>query len=170
MGMFDTFVTKNEFKCLSCNNTVTMKRGIQSKQFESELISFRPGDVPREMNEDKMVVEDYDWCPDCGETIPVFFSFHRGIYVEAFDSYDVAVLASKSFDVISAYKSLSSERTKLADNFYSMTNDLISVHELHSKHPSKQRMSPFMMLRQTDILDFNIITTLQNIINKYKDD
>jgi len=167
--MFDTFVTNNSFTCSNCDEVIVMERGIQSKQFESELMSFRTGDMPREMNEDRQVVEDYDWCPKCSGTIPVFFSFHRGIYVETFSSYELAEKASCTFDVIKAYRNLNTERNTFEENFNSMNNDLISVHELHSKHPSKQRMTPFMMLRQTDIVKrtYKIICKINIISIKF---
>lgn len=166
--MFDTFMTNNEFKCPHCSEMVKFEQGIQSKKFESYLTVFRTGDMPEELNENRTVVDDYDWCPHCNEQVDIFFSFRRGVYVEAFDTYEEAEFASKHFDIMGAYRNNYKNKVAFTDNFNSMRNDLISVHELHSKKPTKSRFSPFMLLRQSDILDYNIITTINNIINKYK--
>ncbi len=166
--MFDTFMTSTEFTCSSCSKSFKTEQGIQSKKFESYLETFRSGDMPMEINENRNVVEDYDWCPHCEAQVQVFFSFHRGIYVEAFDNYEEAEFASKQFDIMNAYRNTYKNRVAFTDNFNSMRNDLVSVHDLHSKKPTKHRFSPFMMLRQSDILDYNIVTTIKNIIDKYK--
>ncbi len=168
MGMFDTFQTSNEFKCHSCSKVFKCEQGIQSKKFESYLEMFSPGDMPIELNENRKVVEDYDWCPHCNETVPIFFSFHRGVYVETFDTYEEAEFASKHFDIMKAYRNTYKNKVAFTDNFNAMRNDLMSVHDLHSKKPTQQRFSPFMLLRQSDVLDYNIITTIKNIIDKYK--
>jgi len=168
MGMFDTFFSDREFKCKSCSKDFKFDHGIQSKKFESYLETFRTGDMPLELNENRMVVDEYEWCPHCDANIPLFFSFHRGVYVETFGSYEEAEYASKHFDLISSYRTMYKTKEAFVNNFNSMRNDLMSVHELHSKKPTKSRFSPFMILKQSDILDYNIITTIKNIIDKYK--
>lgn len=168
MGMFDTFMTSNEFKCPSCSKDFKFDQGIQSKKFESYLETFRTGDMPMEINEHRQVVDETDWCPHCDKGVQIFFAFHRGVYVETFDTYEEAELASKQFDIMSAYRTVYKNKVAFTDNFNSMRNDLMSVHELHSKKPTKSRFSPFMLLRQSDVLDYNIVTTIKNIIDKYK--
>jgi len=168
MGLFDTFITNNDFTCEACGAVTSMEQGIQSKKFECELMAFKPGDMPFELDENRQVVKDIEWCSKCDETIHIFFAFHRGIYVEAFSSYDLAVHASASFDVLEAYKSVVEERNKIGFKLIGIQTDLTYVHELHSTHPTQMRMSPFFSLRQNNIVDFNIVTTIKNIINKYK--
>ena len=168
MGMFDTFMTSNEFKCSSCSKSFKIDQGIQSKKFESYLETFRTGDMPMEINEHRQVVNDYEWCPHCDKEVIVYFSFHRGIYVEAFDTYEEAELASKHFDILKAYSTVYKNKVAFTENFNGMRNDMMHVHELHTKKPPKSRFSTYMLLIQSDILDYNIITTIKNIIDKYK--
>lgn len=166
MGMFDMFHTENEFVCPSCDKEFTVAHGIQSKKFECSLEMFRSGDMPLELNEHCQVVEDYERCPHCGKSVPVFFSFHRGIYVDTFGSYDTAECRSKSFEILETYRRINSERATAVDNINNIMHDLESVLDLYTKSPSQQRMSPLIILRNSEMFDFNIITTIRNILDK----
>jgi len=167
MGMYDTFMTNNKFKCQSCSKEVSFEHGVQTKMFECYLEVFSPFDMPMDIEENRQVVEEYDWCPYCSKSIPIFFSFHSGIYVEAFDTFEEAEYSSDNFDIITAYSMTYKDKVKFTNNFNSMRNILMSVCDLHSKKPIKSRFSTLMTLRQSDVLDYNIMTTLKNIIEKY---
>jgi Tol biopolymer transport system component len=168
MGMFDTFLTNNKFTCSNCNTNIQFIQGIQSKKFECELSIFKPGDIPFGLNDNRQVVQDHDWCPKCSKIIPVFFSFHSGIYVEAFSSSALAVQASSNFDIRNAYKSMCNERNKMTEKANGLLSALTYVYDLHSKNSSKPRLTPYFSLRLNNIIDYNIITTIKNILDKYK--
>jgi len=168
MGMFDTFESSNNYKCGSCNFTFTLPSGVQSKSFECNLDYFKNGDLVPDISDKRVIVGEYEWCPNCDEEVDLFLSFHKGIYVGCFNYEESAEMASEHFDMLTAYKHSQNERVKFENKFTGMKRDLEYTHELHSKGFTK-KLSPFLMLRNMDILDYNIVTTIQNILNKYKD-
>lgn len=166
MGMFDIFETNREFVCSHCGHSYKISDGIQSKNFESELNYFISGDVVRDLD-DRKFVEDYIWCPKCSEEIKVYFSFYNTIYIETFQTPEDAEKSSEEFNIIDSYKKLNRERNSFRDKFNSLKSDIEAVYDVHSVVPTKSRFMPLVMLRLDGILDYNIVKTIKNIIDKY---
>jgi len=163
MGMFDTFEVNNTIRCNCCNKDNTME-SIQVKKFDCTLEYFEIGDIPDNKNSSSFVIEDYDWCQYCKEQIPLFLGFYKGIYVGAFKSKENAGTKIDQFDIFKFYKTTHTNRKLYQRKYECIKDDIDFIFEQHTTQPSNF----FLKFHRDDILDFNIMTSIKNIINKYK--
>jgi len=167
MGMFDTFKSDNSFRCSNCNKLFKAEQGIQTKKLECELSYYEPGDIVLDLN-DNIIVE-FDWCPHCQSEIDIFIAFYHGIYIESFDTSIEAQENIDNFDIIEAYKQNNQKYTNIKWKYKKLIADIKSIYDIHTKNYSTNRLSAFLTLKDTDILDYNPIQSIKNILIKFRD-
>jgi len=167
MGMFDTFKSNNNFRCSNCNKLFKVEQGIQTKKLECNLSCYEPGDAVLNFN-DNIIVES-EWCPHCQNETNIFISFYHGIYIESFDTLVEAQENIDNFNIIEAYKQNNQKYTELKHKYYSLISNLKSIYDIHTKNFSFNRLTAFLTLRDKDILDYNPIQSIKNILLKFKD-
>ena len=165
MGLFDSMITNNEFCCSECNHKFKdIDGGIQTKKFGSLLISYSTGDVVEDVNDETTTVKCYTYCPDCMSVVDVFFSMHKGIYLETFGTQEEAELESAQFNLLTEYKKLNKDRNQLNDKLYEIKSNIKDVIRVFSGEEKFNSYVKGFIIRKEDIFDYNIITTLKNIL------
>jgi len=164
MGMFDTFYHDTAITCCSCGKQNNFQDGVQSKEFECLLYNYSIGDLVDGCDADDVAVEDYTWCEKCSEEIPIYFGFRSSIFTGIYATESEARESSLSFDLIKQYKQLYVKKTQLDTKVKRFERDIQTLIDVFGSKPTKKKFNTSFTFFY-DGIDYDIITSLQNILN-----
>lgn len=170
MGMFDTFYHDDaKICCPNCNTRVEMKFGIQTKNFENLLYDYFRGDVVDGVSDDDTFVLEHDYCTTCNTMFEFVFCFKSRIFVGIYQTIDEATNALEKFDVIEHYRKMYHEKTKFEHRYLLLRQRIQSTIKIHGDKSVKNTFNRLLPLHNS-FVDYNIIKTLKNIVDRCDSD
>jgi len=166
MGMYDTFEVNKTITCPHCSKNFQLTQGLQSKNFEKVLEYYEIGDFI-EYDDKSYITGEYDWCPHCNNTVDLYIGIYKGIYIGIEQNKDIINEKIANVDILNFYKKSFKKYKETDIKYRKIYNSISNTIELFSKS-NKNKFMLGLLLTKEDVFDYSIITTLKNIINKFK--
>jgi len=166
MGMYDTFEVNKTLTCPHCSKKFQLTQGLQSKNFEKVLEYYEIGDFI-EYDDKTFITNEYDWCPYCNNMVDLYIGAHKGIYIGVEQNKDIMNEKIVNIDILKFYKKTFKKYKETDIKYRKIYNSISNTIELFSKS-NKNKFMISLLLSRDDVFDYSIITTLKNIINKFK--
>lgn len=164
MGMFDTFFDNNaKIICPHCNAPLDLENGVQSKAFDCTLAEYKVGDMVDDIQISRELVNDYDWCNNCKEQVPLYFAFHHTIFTGIFQTAQEGLDSIKSFDVYKHYNLHYREKEELKTELHTIKYRLKDTIKIHGSSAAKTNFGILYSIHHK-FIDYDIIQTLKNIL------